>query len=120
MLQVTLVALLARLTECALADRHEMSDSQAQAESLQAEVRILQQHHADALTVLDQQHDKALVEVEEQQQQSLRNQQQQHQAAVRALQVLFCLTVDRATSRQYNIVKPQCSCSKCLYMQEEA
>ena len=120
MLQVTLVALLARLTECALADRHEMSDSQAQAESLQAEVRMLQQHHADALTVLEQQHDKALVEVEEQQQQSLRNQQQQHQAAVRALQVLFCLTVDRATSRQYNIVKPQCSCSKCLYMQEEA
>lgn len=106
MLQVTLVALLARLTACALADRHEMSDSQAQAESLQAEVRMLQQHHADALTALEQQHQKALVQVEERQQQSLRNQQQQHQAAVQALQVQFCLTADQATSQQYNVVKP--------------
>lgn len=89
MLQVTLVALLARLTECALVGRHEMSDSQAQAESLQAEVRMLQQHHADALTVLEQQHEKALVEVEEQQHQSLGHQQQQHQAAIQALQVQF-------------------------------
>jgi len=103
---VTLVALLARLTACALADRHEMSDSQAQAESLQAEVRMVQQHHADALTVLEQQHEKALVEAEEQQQQSLRNQQQQHQAAVQAMQVRFCPTADRATSQQYNVVKP--------------
>ena len=94
------VALLARLTESALADRHEMRDSQAQAESLQAEVRMLQQHHADALTAQEQQHEKALMEVEEQQQQSLRNQQQQHQAAIQALQVQSCLTVDEATSQQ--------------------
>lgn len=89
MLQVTLVALLARLTGHALAGRHEMSDSQAQAEGLQAEVRTLQQHHADALMAQEQQYQKAMAEVEEQQQQSLRTQQQQHQAAVQALQVQF-------------------------------
>ncbi|KAL0032297.1 hypothetical protein WJX79_003383 [Trebouxia sp. C0005] len=66
--------------------RHEMSDSQAQAEGLQAEVRTLQQHHADALMAQEQQYQKAMAEVEEQQQQSLRTQQQQHQAAVQALQ----------------------------------
>ena len=81
---------------------------------------MLQQHHADALTMLEQQHEKALVEVEEQQQQSLRNQQQQHQAAVQALQVLFCPGQSNFKAVHYNVVKPQCSCSKCLCMQEEA
>ena len=72
---------------CLCGGRHEISDSQAQAESLQGEVKALQQQHAEAVTGLEQQHQQALLENTEQQHESLSSQMQQHAAAMQVLQV---------------------------------
>ena len=72
---------------CLHGGRHEISDSQAQAESLQGEVKALQQQHVEAVAALEQQHQKALLDNTEQQHQSLSRQMQHHAAARQDLQV---------------------------------
>ena len=67
--------------------RNELSDSEAQAERLQAEVKALQQQHADTVSSLEEQHLKALLDSEEQQHEGLSSAKQQHAETVQALKV---------------------------------
>ncbi len=92
--------------------RQEISDSQAQAEQLQAEQKALQQQHADTLTGLEQQHQQALLETEQQQQQSMSNQKQQHEAAVQGLQVRLNQAFARKPNKLSHVITDQCTCSK--------
>lgn len=67
--------------------RNEVSDSQAQAEGLQAELRATEQQHATTVTSMQRQHCHALTDLQQEQQQQLQELRQQHEAAMQALQV---------------------------------